>query len=307
MRMTSLKINGRTVSRLFIDGREVALGSASSGDALCFTAQEPGSTIKITKNGDAPSVNLQTSFDGKSWTPYTVEDVITLENVGDKVYFKAVGSNSALASSPNDYHKFITEYGKFEASGNVNSLLEEDEEIARTMSLENRQFCYAYLFSGTALTTAPELPATTLAYGCYAMMFNGCSSLTQAPILPAEELADFCYYYMFENCTSLTQAPVIRATELASECCYRMFSGCLSLTQAPELPATTLATQCYYEMFSGCTSLNYVSVGFDNWEQYATENWLPENAGTFKCPQTLIDNTTERTTSTVPASWTMTV
>ena len=279
MRMTSLTINGQTVSRLFINGREVALGSTASSDALCFTAKEPGSTIKITKNGDAPAINLQTSTDGKSWTPYTVEDTITLDNVGDKVYFKAVGSNSALASSPNDYHKFTTENGEFEASGNVNSLLEEDEQIARTMSLENRQFCYAYLFSGTLLTTAPELPATTLAYGCYAMMFQNCPILNTAPALPATTLTDFCYYYMFENCTSLTQAP--------------------------ELPAGDLVNSCYAYMFQGCTSLNYISVGFYNWEQYSTDSWLPENAGRFVCPQTLIDNTTERSTSTVPSSWEM--
>ena len=277
MKMTSLTINGRAVSRLSINGREVSLGSTSC-DALCFTAKEQGSTIKITKNGDAPAINLQTSFDGKSWTPYTVEDTITLENVGDKVYFKAVGSNSALASSPNDYHKFTSE-NEFEASGNVNSLLEEDEETARTMSLENRQFCYTGLFSGTLLTKAPELPATTLAYGCYAMMFQWCTLLTKAPVLPATTLADFCYYYMFENCTSLTQAP--------------------------ELPAGDLVNSCYAYMFQGCTSLNYVSAGFYNWEQYATDNWLPENAGRFVCPQTLIDNTTERSTSTVPSSWEM--
>ena len=78
-----------------------------------------------------------------------------------------------MAISPSDYHKFVTS-GEFEASGNVNSLLEEDEKTARTMSLTNeqfKQFCYAYLFSGASLTTAPELPATTLAYGCYASMF----------------------------------------------------------------------------------------------------------------------------------------
>ena len=169
MRMTSLKINGRAVSKLYINGLKVALGSTAN-DALCFTAKYNNSTIKLTKNNDAPAVNLQTSFDGKSWTPYTVEDVITI-NMGEKVYFKAIGSNDRMASSPNDYHKFITESGEFEASGNVNSLLEENEETARTMSLENRQFCYACLFSGTTLTTAPELPATILAYGCYAMMF----------------------------------------------------------------------------------------------------------------------------------------
>lgn len=279
MKMTSLKINGRTVSRLFIDGREVALVSASSGDALCFTAKADQSMLRLSQYGSPDSINLQTSTNGKSWTPYNVGDVITI-NSGEKVYFKAVGQNGRMATSPENYHKFDF-IGEFEASGNVNSLLEEDETVARTMSLENRQFCYAYLFSGATLTTAPELPATTLAYGCYAMMFQGCLSLTQAPELPATTLADFCYYYMFENCTSLTQAP--------------------------ELHSTTLATECYSWMFSGCTELNYVSVGFTNWNPAnATYDWLPENTGTFKCPQTLIDNTSERTTSTVPSSWTMT-
>lgn len=279
MKMTSLTINGRTVSRLSINGREVSLGSASC-DALCFTAKTSYSTIQLTKTGSPQDIYLQTSTNGSSWTPYNVGDTITVPNEGGKVYFKAVGSNGSLASGPSDCHTFVTS-GEFEASGNVNSLLEEDEYIARTMSLENRDFCYAYLFSGATLTTAPELPATTLAYGCYAFMFSRCLSLTQAPVLPAEELAGFCYYYMFENCTSLTQAP--------------------------ELPAYDLVDSCYAYMFQDCTSLNYVSVGFDNWMQNTTDNWLPNNSGTFVCPSTLISNTTERTTSTVPESWTMTV
>ena len=287
MKMTSLTINGRPVSRLFIDGREVALGSTSS-DALCFTAIYDNQTILLTKIGNPDSINLQTSTDGKSWTPYNVEDIITVPNAGGKVYFAAIGSNYTLATSPNDCYKFITtsefEDSGFEASGNVNSLLEEDPNIARTMSLEGRQFCFAYLFSDAALTTAPELPATTLAYGCYAFMFDNCSLLTQAPVLPTEYLADFCYYYMFENCTALTQAP--------------------------ELPAYQLVDNCYSYMFQGCTSLNYVAAGFDNWVQNATSDWLNSVAatGTFVCPSTLIDNTPadQRSTSTVPESWNMT-
>ena len=194
MKITSLTINGRTVSRLSINGREVSLGAATS-DALCFTAKADQSMLRLSQTGSPDIINLQTSFDGKSWTPYNVGDVITI-NSGEKVYFKAIGANNRMAISPENYHKFDF-IGQFEASGNVNSLLEEDEYIARTMSLENREFCYAYLFSGSTLTTAPELPATTLAYGCYAMMFNGCLSLTQAPELPATTLDNFCYYSMF--------------------------------------------------------------------------------------------------------------
>ena len=65
------------------------------------------------------------------------------------------------------------------------------------MSLESRKMCYFNLFSGPHLTTAPELPATTLANFCYACMFQDCTSLTQAPALPATTLADYCYYCMF--------------------------------------------------------------------------------------------------------------
>ena len=283
MKMTSLTINGRTVSRLFINGREVALGSASS-EALCFTAKADQSMLRLSKTGSPQDINLQTSTDGNTWTPYNVGDVITVPNAGGKVYFAAIGSNYTLASSPENYHRFDF-IGDFEASGNVNSLLEQDPNIARTMSLEGRNFCYFYLFAGAALTTAPELPATTLGYGCYASMFQGCTSLTQAPALPAEGLADFCYYYMFENCTSLTEAP--------------------------ELPAYQLFDSCYAYMFQGCTSLNYVSAGFDNWvPTNATSDWLNNVAstGTFVCPSTLIDNTPAdlRSTSTVPSSWNMT-
>ena len=221
-------------------------------DALCFTAKNNQATLRVAKLGNPGNINLQKSFDGKSWTPYNVGDVITI-NSGEKVYFKAVGQNSKMATSPENYYKFEFT-AELEASGNVNSLLEENEETARTMSLENREMCYVNLFSNTNLTTAPELPSTELAFGCYAFMFNNCAYLTTAP----------------------------------------------------ELPATTLADNCYYSMFSGCGNLKYVKVGFTDWNPTsATGEWLPENYGTFECSRDLINNTYERSTNTVPNSWTM--
>ena len=84
--------------------------------------------------------------------------------------------------------------GRIAASGNVNSLLEEDEATARTMSLAGKNNCYINMFKEcSSLTTAPELPATTLANNCYDSMFKGCKSLTQAPELPATTLANGCY------------------------------------------------------------------------------------------------------------------
>ena len=63
-------------------------------------------------------------------------------------------------------------------------------------------------------------------------------------------------------------------------------------------------------MFKGCTSLSSIKVAFKAWGSgfdIQTKEWLDNVAatGTFECPQTLIDNTTNRNTDTVPESWTM--
>lgn len=50
---------------------------------LCFTAEEAGSTVKIQFD------TFKTSTDGVNWTPYASDSIITLTNVGDKVFFKA--------------------------------------------------------------------------------------------------------------------------------------------------------------------------------------------------------------------------
>ena len=157
--------------------------------------------------------------------------------------------------------------------------------------------------SCTSLTTAPELPATTLVDHCYFAMFDSCSSLTSAPALPAATLAEQCYSGMFHSCTSLTTAPALPAATLASGCYSMMFIGCTSLTTAPTLPATTLSSGCYVGMFNGCSSLSSVTVGFSSWTSGATDNWLDNVAasGTFTCPSALPDT---RGASNIPVSWT---
>ena len=95
-------------------------------------------------------------------------------------------------------------------------------------------------------------------------MFRECSNLTTAPSLPATTLADYCYSAMFEDCTSLTTAPSLPATTLANYCYFYMFKGCTSLTTAPSLPATTLARSCYRAMFLVCSSLKVNQNGSGN-------------------------------------------
>lgn len=118
---------------------------------------------------------------------------------------------------------------------------------------------YAHMFEGcTSMTSAPALPATALAVGCYENMFAG-SGITKAPALPATGLAPHCYGGMFRECESLTSAPALPATTLAEGCYMNMFDYCTSLTQAPELKATSLVRYCYAYMFRDCHSLGAVT------------------------------------------------
>ena len=214
---------------------------------------------------------------GTTWTSLASNTDSPTVSAGNKIMFKAEITPQVYSG----VGKFSST-GKFNAMGNVMSLLYGDNFIGQTSlskiftfygmffecsKLTNAEnlslpattladYCYMDMFNGcTSLTTAPQLPATTLTFQCYYYMFKGCTSLTTALELPATTLAGYCYSYMFSGCTSLVTAPALPATTLASNCYMDMFNGCTSLTTAPSLLATTLAYSCYSNMFRGCTSL----------------------------------------------------
>ena len=131
------------------------------------------------------------------------------------------------------------------------------------------------MFAYTAITTAPALPATILANGCYIDTFHGCSKLVNPPELPATTLKPNCYRALFARCTSLVNAPELPATTLADGCYRELFFGCTSLINPPELPAKTLTTSCYQQLFYGCSKLNNVTVyANDISATNCTSNWL---------------------------------
>ena len=245
---------------------------------LCFTANTDNSTVALSKTEGQTEVSLEYSTDdGEEWLAYTIGTAVTLNDAGDKVYFRNVGTAETF-STANDIYNFFTMTGSIAASGNVMSLVDQScktttipcdycfcklfldctaltaaPELPATTLAER---CYYYMFQDcTALTTAPELPATTLEVSCYHSMFNGCSALTTAPKLPATTLANICYGNMFNGCSALTTAPELPATELKTGCYNNMFNGCSTLTTAPELPATELYMNCYNSMFNGCSAL----------------------------------------------------
>ena len=305
---------------------------------LKFTALEDGEIgmHHYGTNATYTIPNLSYSKDGVNWTIWYYSNISV--NKGDVICFK--GNNDSICKSTSDYSEFYFT-NKISSSGNIMSLLYGDYYEGK-LSLSGRDYCFYKLFNRCiSLTTAPELPATTLSIWCYGEMFNKCYSITTTPKLPTTKLLDFCYYSMFYNCTSLVTAPELPATTLAYGCykgmfigckslttapsvlpattltaaCYNsMFLNCTSLTTAPELPATklpstTLSDSCYANMFGGCSNLNYVKTNLitkpsDNY----TYNWLDgvSSTGTFIANQEATWTTSiSRGPSTVPAGWTI--
>ena len=209
---------------------------------VTFTAEEDNSSIGLNKL--STNQTLEYSTDTTTWNTFDTTTNIPLNN-GDKVYVRGVLSADNTSSN---YTQFKMS-GKIATSGNCNAIWNYQD-----LNTPLKEYCGFKMFSGcTSLTTAPELPTTTLAPYCYNIMFGGCTSLVQTPELPATNLNSGCYQSMFYGCTSLTTAPELPATTLASSCYSIMFSGCTSLTTAPELPATTLASNCYQSMFYKCS------------------------------------------------------
>lgn len=222
---------------------------------LCFTAEEEGVTIEMIITGYHGQTDyipyIEYSYDTIYWEKFSIATtLISLENIGDKVYFR--GNNPLGLNAGCSYYSvsFKTNEQKTAVSGNVMTLIDPTGE-----SISAPAYCFASLFAETSITTAPELPATQIGKGCYAGMFAYCNNLETAPHLPATELAKSCYVSMFTSCENLITAPQLPATVLADDCYQSMFYCCKSLMATPELPATTLADFCYRLMFWGCESI----------------------------------------------------
>ena len=250
IKRTKIEITGITA------GAWTTASGTTTGDLtpipyVTFKAEQ-AQTFKITPKYGYTISDLEYSVNGGEWKKVVADTGVDFG--GDKGNLRLRGTNTNGTASADDPYSTITfdKNVNVACTGDIRTLLNWKNYC--TVETQNARFCN--LFQGcSVLTSAPELPATTLADNCYSAMFEGCSVLTSAPELPATTLALGCYSSMFSDCTSLTSAPTLSATTLALSCYSSMFSNCTSLTSAPTLSATTLADYCYSEMFNGCTSL----------------------------------------------------
>ena len=218
---------------------------------ITFKAEE-AQTFKMTTTGTYEINVLEYSLNGGEWQNVEKDKEVTFGGTNGDLRLRGINPNGTATDIWNYSTIKFDSNVKVACTGDIRTLL--DWRNYNIVDTQNARFCSLFK-NCSVLTSAPELPATTLADYCYYGMFDSCTKLTSAPKLPATTLAVFCYDGMFFGCTSLTSAPELPATTLTKNCYASMLRGCTSLTSAPELPATTLAESCYGDMLRGCTSL----------------------------------------------------
>ena len=197
---------------------------------VTFTA-EAEQKFKMTTSGNYTISGLQYSVKNGKWQDVVANTEITFGGANGDLRLRGTNPNGTA----NGYGAYstitFTKDALVACTGDIRTLL--DWNNYNKVETHYANFCY---------------------------LFMGCSKLTSAPELPAETLANYCYVRMFEGCTNLTTAPKLPAETLAGECYMGMFMNCSNLTSAPELPAETLADNCYHEMFYGCKKLSTVTM-----------------------------------------------
>ena len=225
-----ISVSGITVAN-WTDGTTLNGKAERVPPYVTFTA-DGDQTFKMTTERDYTISGLEYSVNNREWENVVKDKEVPFGGTNGDLRLRGTNPNGT-AKDDSNYSKiiFTNENEKVACTGDIRTLL--DWRNYKTVDTQNARFCW---------------------------LFSRCSVLTSAPELPATTLASYCYYNMFNCCTSLESAPVLPATTLTSNCYYEMFYGCTSLTSAPELPAEKLSQECYEGMFGGCTKLSTVTM-----------------------------------------------
>ena len=191
----------------------------TSNEEVIFMMRTDGYTIS----------GLEYSVNNSTWTSIPsdgISDGVTFGGSnGGNLRLRGKNPNGTATGIVNYAKIFFTsndENAKVACTGDIRTLL--DWENYKNVNTSNARFCYLFNYC-TQLTSAPELPATTLADDCYLSMFVGCTSLTTAPALPATTLANSCYSQMFYGCRALQSVTMLATNVSASDCLHNWLYG----------------------------------------------------------------------------------
>ena len=192
---------------------------------VTFTA-DAAQTFKMNEH-DYEISRLEYSVGGNEWATVKAGTGVTFGGTNGDLRLRGKNTTgTAIGSVMYSTITFTNSDVPVACTGDIRTLLDWDNYT--TVNTENARF--NYLFENcSALTSAPELPATILADGCYQGMFKGCTNLTVAPELPATTLAFCCYNEMFKGCTKLSTvtmlAPSDQITSKVDCCDYWLYNA----------------------------------------------------------------------------------
>ena len=196
---------------------------------------------------------------------------------GNSVKWRGIANGLSLNDNSSDNHSTFSSTGNYNVSGNIMTL------VSNSTNMNNYSFAYLFSFSTNLINASNLTLPINLARYCYQSMFRNCTALTTAPELPATTLANYCYRYMFYGCTSLTTAPELPATTLANYCYQEMFRGCSSLNYIKAMFTTTPSTTYTSNWVSGVASTGtFVKNSAAQWDVTGTSGvptgWTIETA-----------------------------
>ena len=265
-------------------------GKAEHIPYVTFTA-EAEQKFKMTTTGNYDlSGKFQYSVNEGKWENVVKDEEVTFGGTNGNLRLRGINKNGTATDDSNySTITFTDDNVKVACTGDIRTLL--DYKTYKTVDTSNARFCYLFIYC-KVLTSAPQLPATTLASKCYSYMFSSCTSLESAPALPAKTLADSCYQSMFFGCSSLTSAPKLSAIELARACYCKMFYCCenlLSVTMLAPSDQISKATNCCLNWLldagTSATSRTLKVMDADAYTAlentaYLPDNWKKDAAGT---------------------------
>ena len=147
---------------------------------VTFTADEE-QTFKMTTNENYKITRLEYSVNGGDWITVTENSRVNFgAKDGDLRLRGKNPDGTATNSSLYSTIAFIKENVDVACTGDIRTLL--DWEKYKTVDTSKARFCSLFK-DCSVLTSAPELPATTLAQICYYSMFSGCKKLSTVTML----------------------------------------------------------------------------------------------------------------------------
>lgn len=179
--VSGITVKDWTTSKTIIDGKAEQIIRY-----VTFTAGAE-QKFKMTTSGNYTISNLQYSVNKGGWKNVVKDEEVTFGGANGDLRLRGTNPNGT-ANNANDYSTitFTNPKENVACTGDIRTL--QDWNNYNIVETGNARFCSLF-YGCSVLTSAPELPATTLAESCYQGMFFGCVKLSSVTMLaPSDQI-----------------------------------------------------------------------------------------------------------------------